>query len=275
MEIIKSINNNVAIGIDSNGSQVVVFGNGIGFGKIPYDLVDMSKVQRTFYELEPKYIEMISTLSTGSLFASADLVEQAELMLDTDLNPNLVITLADHIQFAIERTEKGINIVTPLAHDVQLLYPKEYAIGLMGIDIVFKYTNIHLDENEATNIALHFINGELESEDIHSAMKNIRTVNEITEIVEKGINMDIDKTSFAYCRFVSHIQYMIKRLESGSSQDDDNMAILSDIIIKYPNIYQIAKNVGSYLEQIYNKSCNKSEILYLALHINRMKEKLN
>ena len=48
MMIVKKINNNVAIGVDGNGHEVVLFGKGIGFGELPYSINDMSKIERSF-----------------------------------------------------------------------------------------------------------------------------------------------------------------------------------------------------------------------------------
>lgn len=58
MKVIKNINNNVSVCQDSTGAQVVVFGKGIGFCKPPYEL-PMAKIQRTFYDIDPIYIQMI------------------------------------------------------------------------------------------------------------------------------------------------------------------------------------------------------------------------
>lgn len=52
MMIVKKINNNVAIGVDGNGHEVVLFGKGIGFGELPYSINDMSKIERSFYDID-------------------------------------------------------------------------------------------------------------------------------------------------------------------------------------------------------------------------------
>ena len=49
MKVIRKINNNVAIGKDDNGHEVILFGKGIGFPAIPYTLTDLSKIDRTYY----------------------------------------------------------------------------------------------------------------------------------------------------------------------------------------------------------------------------------
>ena len=51
MKVVKKINNNVAICLDSNNCELVAFGKGIGFPKMPYEIQDLSLIDRTFYDL--------------------------------------------------------------------------------------------------------------------------------------------------------------------------------------------------------------------------------
>ena len=62
MQIIKKINTSAAIALDSNGEEIVVFGKGIGFPKVPYDLEDLSKIERTFYNVDSKYYNISTRL---------------------------------------------------------------------------------------------------------------------------------------------------------------------------------------------------------------------
>lgn len=51
MKVIKNINNNISLCLDSRNNEVVAFGKGIGFTKPPYD-VPLSKIDRTFYDVD-------------------------------------------------------------------------------------------------------------------------------------------------------------------------------------------------------------------------------
>ena len=125
MKIIRQINNNAALALDGNGKELVVLGRGVGFPKMPYELTDLSRIERTFYDVSPKYFGMAADLPRPLVLACAEIAERAEIELDCALNPNLPFTLADHLNFAAERLRKGIEISTPLAYDVRHLYPKE------------------------------------------------------------------------------------------------------------------------------------------------------
>ena len=125
MKIIKKINNNVALAQDARGNDLVVFGKGVGFPPMPCELKDLSNVQRTFYDVSQRYIDLLQDLPEGLLLAADDMVSEALGELDCDLNPNLPFILADHLNFAIQRSREGVSLQNPLSYDVSHLYPKE------------------------------------------------------------------------------------------------------------------------------------------------------
>lgn len=102
MKVIKNINNNVSLCLDSNNNEVVAFGKGIGFTKPPYE-VDLDKIQRTYYGIDPTYINMINDIPEDILDISDKIINYARMKLENPVNSNIVITLADHINFAIQR----------------------------------------------------------------------------------------------------------------------------------------------------------------------------
>lgn len=87
MKIIKKINTSAALALDASGHEVVVLGKGIGFPPTPYELTDLSKVERTFYDVDPRYLSMIAELSQPIVMACADIADQAEIELGNQLNP--------------------------------------------------------------------------------------------------------------------------------------------------------------------------------------------
>ena len=52
MQVIKKINNNFAICVDGEGNELIAFGKGIGFPKVPYEIEDLSVINRTFYDID-------------------------------------------------------------------------------------------------------------------------------------------------------------------------------------------------------------------------------
>ena len=63
MKIVKRINTNAAIAINGNKKEIVILGKGVGFPKVPYELTDISVIERIFYDIDPIYINILANLS--------------------------------------------------------------------------------------------------------------------------------------------------------------------------------------------------------------------
>lgn len=110
MEVYKKINNNVALARDAKGRELVVFGKGIGFASMPYELTDLSCIQRTFYDVNEKYFALLRDVPEAVFLAADDIADTAREELDCTLNANLTYALADHLNFAIQRSREGLNV---------------------------------------------------------------------------------------------------------------------------------------------------------------------
>lgn len=273
MKIIKKINNNVALALDSAGTEVVVFGRGIGFPAMPYELTDLSKIQRTFYDIRSSYVEMTAALPEDLILLAADIVEIARCNLDCDLNPNLSFTLADHLNFAIERFQNGMELQTPLAYDIAHFYPVEIDLGRQALEIIRRQKGIALPESEVTNIALHLINGEMENNDIHETLAVTKVIRDVTNLIEENLGITLDTTGFNYSRFIMHIRYLLRRMQEGTQESNGMSMAMRSLIVKYPKVYTCTMRVVKYFSRNYQWECTEDEILYLFMHINRLRER--
>lgn len=273
MKIIKAINNNAALALDQNGKELVVFGRGIGFHSIPYELTDLSKIERTFYDVNPQYFEIAGQLPQPILIASADIAKHAEFELDCELNPNLPFTLADHLNFAIERKKKGIRIATPLAYDIAHLYPREYALGQAALKTIFLKTGISLPEDEAVNVALHLINAETESGDMTATMTTAEILADVDRIISQQLGITLEPDSFYYSRFTMHLRYLIQRMSDGEQLESRDSGMLKLMAREYPDIHRCALEITAYFKRDWYWTCTDEELLYLMMHINRLSEK--
>ena len=275
MKLLRKINNNAAVAQDKRGREMVVLGRGVGFHPMPYELTDLSVVYRTFYDVDPQYYEMLSSLPEEALMAAADIAEQAEIALQAELNPNLPFTLADHIAFAPEREKQGIRLATPLHYDVQHLYPREYELGLQAMETVRLRTGTALPRAEAVNIALHIVNAELEGSDLSSTLAAVEVLDEVTVLVERELGIALDRESYNYARFAMHIQFLVRRLSSGKVMEQGSGKMLSELSAEYPATYRCAQAVAKEIEQRHGWHCSSDEVLYLMLHIYRVQNRQN
>lgn len=273
MRIIKKINNNVALALDSAGKETVVFGRGIGFPAMPYELTDLSKIQRTFYDVKSSYVELSATLPEDLILLAADIVEMARCELDCELNPNLSFTLADHLSFAIERSQNGLELQSPLAYDIAHFYPVEIGLGKKALEIIRQRKGIQLPGGEATNIALHLINGEMEHSDIHETLAVTKVIRDVTNLIEETLCITLDTTGFNYSRFIMHIRYLLLRMRQGTQETNGMSSAMRPLIQQYPDIYRCTMRVVGYFSRNFQWECSEDEILYLFMHINRLRER--
>ena len=273
MKIIRKINTSAAFAIDSKGREIIVIGKGIGFPKVPYELTDLSVIDRTFYDVDSRYAELIATLPHAFLLAGAAIAEQAEIGLECRLNPNLPVILADHLTFANERLQKKIDLTAPIAYDIRHLYSKEIALGDKALVMVKEMTGIVFPSSEAINIAMHLINAEAEVKDINGIMQSLQIIDEVGRVLEKELHIELDRESYAYSRFVIHIRYLLQRLVRGEQIEESGINLLGNIVREYPEAYECALKIARYLETEYGWICNKEEVLYLIIHIVRVQGK--
>ena len=273
MKIIKRINTSAAVALDSSGREVVVFGKGIGFPQTPYELDDISKIERTFYDVDTKYLNLIADLPQETVLAAADITVLAEIVLKCQLNPNLPFTLADHLNFASTRLQNGVDLTTPIAYDIRHLYPKEIALGERALQTMKRYTGVELPAYEAVNIALHLITAEVEGGDMHSLVQSIKIIEDIDAIVERSLNITVDKDSYDYARFTMHLRYLIQALANKQQIEERGTHLLRVIAREDPAAYACTGEIVRYFSSQWKWHCNDEERLYLLLHVQRLLQK--
>lgn len=270
MKVIKKINNNAAVCLDNNGRELIAFGKGIGFPAIPYDLTDLTVINRTYYGIDPAYFGLVQEIDESIFEVCASIVAMARNTLDSNLNPNVVFTLADHINFAIERIKKGIELKLPLYYELSHLYEKEVAVGQYAVKEIRKRLHVYLSEGEAYSIALHLINAEEQPVDATLSYDSNKVIDKVTKIIEAYYEISIRRESFNYSRFVSHMQYLLKRKESNSSISSENSRLFQNMKEEYPKSYTCALDILKYFEDTLSWHPSDEEVLYLMLHINRL-----
>lgn len=271
MKIIKKFNNNVALAEDGKGREMIVLGKGVGFPPMPYELNDLSRVERTFYDVNTKSMEMLRELPTKLLLAAANVAELAGDELGCPLNPNLPFTLADHLSFAIERAREGGSTFAPLAYDIEHLYPREYALAKKAVGSLRAELSVDLPDEEAISLALHLLNSESEVGDLHSTLMIAQITTEITEIVERYFDKPLPRSSFSYSRFAMHLRYLVQRMTGSSPAMPEGCAVLyREARRQYPQEDACAAQVVNYLYSTWGWSCSQDEQLYLLMHIHRV-----
>lgn len=274
MWILKKINNNCALARDDSGQDLVVFGKGIAYRRPPYELKDLSRIERTFYGVGNASIAALRDIPEQVLLVAADIIDYASEKLDVDFNPNAPVTLADHINFALERVRGEAVIETPLAFDVMRLYPREVAIAKRAITLIKSRTGVQLPEAEVTNIALHLIDGEAEQSNMEATVKATRIIEDVTEIIVRHLGK-LDTSSFTYARFAMHVRFLVDRIQGGEDPDSDMGTMLPVMKREYPDAYACVADILAYFLTQQGWECGDSETLYLLMHVQRLKASLD
>ncbi|HRM89714.1 MAG TPA: PRD domain-containing protein [Thomasclavelia ramosa] len=267
MKLIKKLNNNYALALDTNGENIIVEGKGIGFIRMPCELEDLSIISRAYYDTKTQDIELVKNIPEEVLSICERVVDFVSTKIGDKLNPNLTFILADHIEFCIERYENNIEVKMPIYYDIEYLYPAESAAADFALKLILEDMNVLLPESEKTGIALNIINSELKLVD--ESETNHEFVELCISIVEKVLEIEIEKTSFNYVRFVTHLEYLSKRIYDKKNIDTENTQLYEWVSNNYPEIKKCVDVICQVLKKkkIY---MNREEKLYLMLHINRV-----
>ena len=162
MKIVKIFNNNAVATIAENDSDLILTGSGIGFQKKIGDRIDERKIEKRYlYEGGEKnaLYQLFSRTPSEYFTISSLIMEEAGKRLNVPLKDQTIITLTDHICFAIERYKDGTELPNLVLREIQTLYKEEYQIGIWGLTMIEEKLGIHLANDEAGYIALHIING--------------------------------------------------------------------------------------------------------------------
>ena len=110
VRVLKTINNNVVSCLDDQGKELVVMGKGLGFGAKPGDPLNGKLVEKVFRMDSPETItrlkDTFARLPEQLLELCSQVIDYANEVLGRRLNESIYLTLTDHIQFAIQRSER-------------------------------------------------------------------------------------------------------------------------------------------------------------------------
>lgn len=265
--IIEKVLNNSTVIITDEGTEAVLLGKGIGFNKKRGDEVDTEKIEKKYVvESGTSFNKSIYSLDDCYFTLSKDIIDIAEAELGTELNKTSYILLADHISFSINRFQKGISTPNLLMNEIQVVYPKQYKIGIQAREYIHNETGVLLPKDEIGFIALHIVNSMMDSDsDILNKLPEI--IEKIVKIIETYYQVTFDKETIEFSRFLTHIRYMLLRLQRRDIIANEFDGANSSETVKN---YEVINKVEEYVSDIFHKSFSIEERYYLNLHLNRM-----
>lgn len=266
----KVLNHNALIGIlDNTTQEYLIMGKGIGFGKHVSETIEVSEEHKVYSLKESTERggkkELATTIDPVYLEIANEILDRAEAAFNT-IDRDVMLPLADHIEFAVKRSRNNEQLRNPLTDDIRVLFHAEFKVAENAKGLLKERLDVELTDDEIGYIALH-IHSSIMDQAVSSAMQMAEAVRECVTMVEKETGKKIDTTSLSYNRLLNHIRYMIARTMNGEViKLDMNDYINASAANSFKMSQKICKELGVSL----GKEIHQAEIGYLAMHIERV-----
>ena len=267
----KVLNHNTVIAVNTDKlKEYLVLGKGVGFGKKPTQEITISSDDRIFSLEETtergNIKEFIKNVSPIYIELSDAVLCIADEKFD-NVDHNIIFPMADHLEFAVKRIEKGEEISNPLIDDIKILFHSEYKIAETIRPLLKEQFNINISDDEIGYVALH-VHSAISNDRISQSMEIARAVRECVTMIENVTKTTIRVDSLSYNRLMNHIRYMVARVQ----HNEPLKLNMNDYILNtFPQSFGIAATVCEELGKSLGTKLDDIEIGYLAMHIERVK----
>lgn len=277
MRIKKVINNNLLCVFNAAGDEMIVTGKGIGFGRKVGETIDPACVEKIYHmegeEEQRKLRELCEQIPVEHLRMTEELVDYIKSQITSPLNEALLITLADHISFAIRRKQEGLEFTNPLQDAILCYYPTEYRLGQRCLEFIREETQVALNDSEAAFIALHIVNAELNTS-MSETYDITHLIEDTIQVVEYFYQTTFDRGSLDFSRFVTHLRFFAQRLFEGKtladSTGEQDVLFQQMIARSCKRHYKCAQCIAEYIQNTYHKELSNEELTYLTIHLKRI-----
>lgn len=274
MDVLRVFNNNVVLARGDDGGEVIVTGRGVGFQARPGTRVVPEQVARVFVpadgrdpdhlaellaDIPPEYVALVT-----AALNSAGLGERARS------SPTLVISLADHVTFAVRRAADGTSVEYPLTAEVKHLYAAEYEAGRTLLAALNERLDEPLPAGEAIAFSLHLINAGFATGDLSYTYTMTGIIQQLLAIISQHYGIELDHTSVNVGRFITHLRYLFVRIHQNEQLDQEHAQLADPIRQAFPEALACSRRLAATLELRLGAELTEDEISYLTLHVARV-----
>ncbi len=268
--VIKVLNNNgVLVYHNETGREMILLGNGVGFGKKPTQQIEKIPGAKVYTLVTRKkqqsVLKVVNGIKPEFIEVSGRIIEEAEQVF-REINHEILLPMADHIALAAKRAMENRQIPNPFTPDIRVLFAREYEVALKGRDIIKEMMGYEISDDEVGFLTLH-IHAGLSDEQVSVALDTTRIINEGISMIEEAFHQKFRQDSLSYTRLMSHLYYMVARTRKGESTKVD----FNDFIFtNYPETGKVAEDVCSFMSRSLKKPVAREEVGFLAIHIQRV-----
>lgn len=270
------LNNNLVLTKNSAGEEIIVKGKGVGFQKSKGDILDESRIEKIFTfdksRQGRRFRSFISSIQAEFIDMADKIVDYALMQYDMKLSDSIYIALSDHLEGVYSRYQNGMQLPNGLLFDIQRMYRQEYDVGKFALRLLKQEKDMALRNDEAGYIAMHFINAQTDHdmEDIYIITK---VVGEVLDLVQMHFGIVFNDEDYNYQRLQTHLKFFAQRLLMGSLYYEQDDGLFEVIRERYPDVYACVLKIEKHIVDQYHYNMSKEEMLYLMIHIERVRGK--
>lgn len=273
-KIKKVLNSSVVLVEDEQRKDFILIGKGIGYGQKVGNIIKENQVDQMFIPIEnikiKEFIGLLDAIPPEFVELTQKIVTYAEEKLNTKLNTSIYFMLMDHLNFAVERYKKNINITNKVYWEIKNYYPEEFEIGVYALKRMNEKFQIDLPVEEAANIAFHLINAQGEQKESKNGMRYAKLIGGIVNLTRYTFNINMDEDNIHYTRFITHVKFFVERFYSDKMLDDKDNVLFKQLASLYPQAMDGAFKIKEYIKRVNGKDIPNEELAYLAVHIHRL-----
>lgn len=272
MRILKIFNNNSVAATSDDSQELILTGSGVGFKKRIGDLVDESRIEKTYIfqnEQKGRLLKSLEELPEVYFEITELIIRKAIVILNTDFDSSVFVSISDHISFAVKRKKEGVYLPNIVLDEIKILYKKEYTVGLWAIRCIKRKTGVSLDEDEAGYIALHLVNFSL-THHSNNATRIAALTKEVLEVIRISMKIELKKDSTEYARICIHLKYLAENIFNKKNTGlQDTTAGIRDALKENPQLTLCVNRILKLIYERYNYYLTPDEQTYLCIHIKR------
>jgi len=266
----KVFSNNAVASVDTDGREVILVGAGIGFGRRIGDEIDRGKIEKVYYvqdALQTRFLQLLKDTKPAALEAAEQILSYAQ-QCGMVLKDQLIISLTDHISFALERAELGIELPYLMLSETKMLYPKEFGIGLWSLEKIREICAVALPEYEAGYIALQLVSSEMNPDIVYNALK---LVNGALEIIKDTYGVELNPDDIDTLRLTTHLKFLSQRIFCHAQWNDSEMdSIYQLLLLRHSKNRECIRRLSDYIRNNFSYELNHQEKAYLLIHLSKI-----
>lgn len=271
--LVRVLNNNAVLA-DISGDRVILVGRGIGFHKHLGDVVSTDDASEIFAPSDALELRQLAEFAREIPFEIFRVARRALENARDQQRPTsqaLLLSIADHLNYAVERAKTGTKVDYPLRWEIAQLYPAEMKLGQETVNLANTLlgASSKIEPNEATAFAMHFVNAQFAVSDLSQTMSMTASLQSVVQIVEDSFGPAATADPMSVARFVTHLRYLFARVASRTQIDEAPTVLLQAVRDAYPEVAAAADRIRRVME-VDGEKLSDAEVCYLDIHLSRL-----